>query len=274
MPTSSAPHAARFPALMAVACWTLLHASPVVSQTADQISTDRPDFVEAAATVGKGRIQVETSVGLSDTSIGGIDVTTWTTPTLIRVGVTEVLELRWESNWLVREEVTPAAGPSNTVTGVADFSFGLKWHVRDQDGGAPAMAILVHADVPTGSDNTGSPGTRPSLRVTGEWDLGNDFGLGVMPGIRSDRDGPDRFVSGILGVVIGKGWTPRFGSFVELALEQIASDRHGGTLGWVGFGATYQVSAFWQLDTALSLGLNDRSTDVGLTVGISGLVVR
>ena len=57
-------------------------------------------------------------------------------------------------------------------------------------------------------------------------------------------------------------------------LEQIASDSHGGTVGWVGFGATYLVSPFWQLDTALSLGLNDRSADVALTVGISGLVVR
>ncbi len=42
----------------------------------------------------------------------------------------------------------------------------------------------------------------------------------------------------------------------------------------MGFGATYLVSPFWQLDTALSLGLNDRSADVALTVGISGLVVR
>lgn len=83
--------------------------------------------------------------------------------------MSEVLELRWESDWLVREEVTPAAGASSTVTGLADFSLGLKWH--------------------------------------------------------------------------------------------------GGTLGAVGFGASYRVSAFWQLDTALSLGLNDRSTDVGLTVG-------
>lgn len=274
MATSRASSSTRFTALMAVAFWTLLNPNPVLSQTAHRISTDRPDFVEAAATVGKGRIQVETSVALSDMSLGGIDVTTWTTPTLIRVGVSEVLELRWESDWLVPEEVTPAAGSSSTVTGLADFSLGLKWHVRDQDRGAPAMAILVHADLPTGSDDTGSPGTRPSLRVTGEWDLGNDVGLGVMPGIRSDRDGADRFVSGILGVVIGKGWTPKFASFVEIALEQIASDSHGGTLGAVGFGASYQVSAFWQLDTALSLGLNDRSTDVGLTVGISGLVVR
>lgn len=119
---------------------------------------------------------METSVALSDMSLGGNRRHGLDDPTLIRVGVSEVLELRWESDWLVREEVTPAAGASSTVTGLADFSLGLKWH--------------------------------------------------------------------------------------------------GGTLGAVGFGASYRVSAFWQLDTALSLGLNDRSTDVGLTVGNSGLVVR
>ena len=260
--------------LFALLCWAFLDPVHGYSQSADEISTDRPDFVEAATTVGKGRIQVETSVALSDMSAGGIDVTTWTTPTLFRVGVTEVLELRWESDWLVREETTPIVDSSSTATGLADFSVGLKWHLRDQDRGRPAMAVLVHADLPTGSDGAGSPGTRPSLRVTGEWDLGNDVGLGVMPGIRSDRDGPDRFVSGILGVVVGKGWTPKFGSFAELALEQIASGSHGGTVGALGFGASYLLSPFWQLDTALSLGLNDRSTDVGVTVGISGLVVR
>lgn len=274
MPSSRATNSIPVAALLAVVSWTLFTPSPVLSQTADRISTDRPDFVESAATVGRGRIQVETSVALSDMSLGGIDITTWTTPTLVRVGVSEVLEFRVESDWLTRSDETSGAGPSSTVTGIADVSLGLKWHVADQRPGKPAVAVIIHSDLPTGSDDTGSPGTRPSLRVTGEWDLGSDFGLGVMPGIRFDRDGPDRFVSGILGVVVGKGWTPKLGSFLELALEQIASDEYGGTLGWVGFGATYRMSDFWQLDTAFSLGLNDRSTDVGVTVGISGLVVR
>jgi Putative MetA-pathway of phenol degradation len=271
VPGSRAINSLPLAALLAVVCWTLLTPSPALSQTADRISTDRPDFVESASAVGKGRIQVETSVALSDMSLGGIDITTWTTPTLVRVGVSEVLEFRLESDWLTRSEEKSGAGPSD---GIADVSLGLKWHVADQRPGKPAVAVIVHTDLPTGSDDTGSPGTRPSLRVTSEWDLGSDFGLGVMPGIRFDRDGPDRFVSGVLGVAVGKGWTPEFGSFVEVALEQIAGERHGGTLGWVGFGATYLMSDFWQLDTALSLGLNDRSTDVGVTVGISGLVVR
>ncbi|GMR13818.1 MAG: hypothetical protein BMS9Abin29_2037 [Gemmatimonadota bacterium] len=266
--------AAPYPALLALIGWTLLDPVPARSQSADEISTDRPDFVESAATVGSGRIQVETSLALSDMSAGGVDVTTWTTPTLIRVGVSEVLELRLESDWVVRTEESRDVGPSTTVTGVADLSVGVKWHLAGQLRGRPAMAVVVHADLPTGSGDTGAPGTRPSLRVTSEWDLGSDIGLGVMPGIRYDRDGPDRFVSGILGVVVGRGWTPKLGSFVELALEQIAGESRGGTVGAVGFGATYLVSPFWQLDTALSLGLNDRSADVGLTVGISGVVVR
>ena len=77
MPTSRATGSTRFMALMAVACWTLLNPHPVLSQTADRISTDRPDFVEAAATVGRGRIQVETGLGLSDMSSGGSDVTSF-----------------------------------------------------------------------------------------------------------------------------------------------------------------------------------------------------
>jgi Putative MetA-pathway of phenol degradation len=274
MPSSVVSCGPRFPPFLASISGVLLILPPAQAQTSTEITTDRPDFVESTRTVGAGRVQVETSVAVSDQREGTLAITTWTTPTLIRVGVTEVLELRLESDWLVRAETTPDIGTTTTTSDVADLSVGVKWHLMGQSRGIPAMALLVHADMPTASADRSQGGTRPSLRVSGEWGMGSGLGIGIMPGILYDRDGQDRFLSGILGVVVGKGWTPKLGSFVELALEQIAATRHGGTVGAVGIGATYLVSPFWQLDTALSLGLNDRSTDVGFTVGLSGVVLR
>jgi outer membrane putative beta-barrel porin/alpha-amylase len=265
---------AHFSAFLTAICAALFHPESGHSQTSAEISTDRPDFVESAATVGSGRVQMETSFAMSNAEEGALATTTWTTPTLIRVGVTEVFELRLESDWLVRSETTPAIGLPDVTHGVADLSVGAKWHVRDQGHGLPALAVLVHADLPSGSEGVAGAGTRPSIRVSGEWDLGHEVGLGIMPGLRYDRDGPERFLSGVLGLAIGKGWTAKWGTFAELALEQVTRSNNGGMVGAVGMGATYLVNPFWQLDTALSFGLNDRSPDMGLTVGLSGVVVR
>ena len=50
----------------------------------------------------------------------------------------------------------------------------------------------------------------------------NDFSFGVMPGIVYDKTNGSRHASGIFAAVVGKEWTPRFRSFVEVAAERIA----------------------------------------------------
>ncbi len=50
----------------------------------DTIATDRPDFVESSNVVGKGRFQVETSIGMDRSKSAGVRERTWATPTLLR----------------------------------------------------------------------------------------------------------------------------------------------------------------------------------------------
>ena len=238
------------------------------------IGTDRPDFVESSSTVGKGSVQIEGSVAFDETETLGTEVENFTTPFLFRVGIADGWELRLESDWFTRNTVGDGA-TEVTSQGVSDFAVGVKWaFFAPESGSAPAMAALVHADLPTGSDDFRGEGTRPSLRVVAEWALEGDWGIGIMPGITYDRAGDERFVSGILAAVVGKGLTDTFRAFVEIAFEQIAKDQYGGNVGFVDFGGTFLLNPRWQLDAAAVVGVTDQAIDYGFTLGLSGLIPR
>jgi len=239
------------------------------------IGTDRPDFVESSSTVGKGSVQIEGSVAFDETTTLGVEVENFTTPFLFRVGIADRWELRLESDWFIRTTLDEGGtAPEVTTQGISDVAVGVKWaFFAPETGNAPAMAALVHADLPTGSDAFRGSGARPSLRVVAEWALG-DWGIGVMPGILYDRDDDERFVSGIFGAVVGRGLTDSVRAFVEIAFEQIAGDQRGGNVGYVDFGGTFLLNPQWQLDAAAAMGMTDQSLDYGLTFGLSGLLPR
>lgn len=259
-----------------VAAFIITLTGAVVPGTAapQTIGTDRPDFVESSSTVGKGSVQIEGSVAFDETKTAGTEVENLTTPFLFRVGIADNWELRLESDWFVRS--TEEVGTSETSTqGVSDFAVGVKWaFFTPETGNAPDMAVLVHADLPTGSDDFQGDGTRPSLRLVAEWALEGDWGIGIMPGIAYDRAGVERFTSGIFGAVVGKGLTESLRAFVEIAYEQIAKDQYGGTVGFVDFGGTFLLNPRWQLDAAAIVGITDQAVDYGFTLGLSGLLPR
>jgi len=260
----------RFRGALLIALTVAIVPATAVSQS---IGTDRPDFVESSSTVSTGSVQIEGSVAFDKTESLGAEVENFTTPFLFRVGVAEGWEFRLESDWFIRN--TEGQGVSELTTqGISDFAVGVKWaFFAPESGNATAMAALVHADLPTGSDDFRGSGTRPSLRVVAEWALG-DWGIGIMPGILYDRDGDERFVAGIFGAVVGKGLTDSVRAFVEIAFEQIAEDQRGGNVGYVDFGGTFLLNPRWQLDAAAAVGVTDQAIDYGFTVGLSGLLPR
>jgi len=237
----------------------------------DEIATDRPDFVESSNVVGKGRFQIETSFAADRNKADGIKDKAYSTPTLLRYGVSEDWEVRLETDGRIRATTTDiASGTRSTESGYGDLSLGVKWHVADENGSSPSMGLLAHVDLDTGSAPFRARGKGASLRMVAEWELPNDFSLGMMPGIASQvNDDGGRYTSGIFGIVIGKGWTDEFRSFVEYSSEQIAHGRDGGTVSSLNAGVAYLLTNTVQLDTALSRGLNSRTPDWSWTVGLS-----
>ena len=116
-------------AAIAVAAYAL--AMPASASADDSIATDRPDFVESSAVVGKGRLQVESSVAVERTGSDDERETVWSTPTLLRFGVTDSIELRVESDGALRQRTSAPGSPGGTERGYGDLSVGMKWHAMD-----------------------------------------------------------------------------------------------------------------------------------------------
>ncbi len=232
----------------------------------DSISTDRPDFVESSQVVGKGRVQLETSVQWERDRHADPRTRTVSTPTLLRIGVGDSTELRIETDG---RSVTRGA-----TAGYADSALGLKWHLADQQGetleGRPSLGVLLHAELPSGSRSLRGHGVRPTLRLSAEWDLADGYSLGVMPGLGQDSDDAGhRYGYGILAATLGKALNERMRGYVELAAPQIARGKHGGAQASFDTGVTYLVNKDCQLDLSLTRGLNRRTPDLSLAFGLS-----
>ena len=292
--------------------WVLSAFSPVVSSIALAIAlpglaiaqvpigTDRPDFVESSSTVGAGAIQVEGSFAFDTETTGVGNIDTWATPFLFRVGIANSWELRLESDWFTQYRVTEQTLSNSTselnsrqitTNGISDFSVGVKWSFfPSEESSRPAMAALVHADLPIGSAELRGFGIRPSFRVVAEWsfhipwidgdyvdqgDFRGDWGIAIMPGFQLDRDEFSRYPSGVLGLVISRGlFSPRFRVFSEMAFEQITRDEYGGNIGLIQTGGTFLLNDWWQIDSAVAFGLTDNAPNFGMTFGLSGLFLR
>ncbi|WP_363503517.1 transporter [Burkholderia sp. LMU1-1-1.1] len=237
----------------------------------DEIATDRPDFVESSNVVGKGRFQIETSFAADRNKADGIKDKAYSTPTLLRYGVSEDWEVRLETDGRIRATTTDiASGTRSTESGYGDVSLGVKWHIADENGTSPSMGVLAHVDLDTGSAPFRAQGKGGSLRLAAEWEFADDWSLGVMPGLAwLPNDNGDRHATGIFGIVLGKGWTDQLRTFVEYSDEKIARARDGGTISTLDVGAAYLLTKTVQLDTALSRGLNSRTPDWSWTVGLS-----
>lgn len=241
---------------------------------ADEMATDRPDFVESSDVVGKGRVQVETSFAGERDRADGFTVRVASTPTLLRVGVSDDLELRVETDGRLRATVREdATGARSTERGWSDTAVGLKWHLRDGDenAGTPGIALLLHADLDSGSAAFRGEGVRPSARVVFEWDLGGDWSFGAMPGFYVERNaGGQRYVGGIAAVTVGRDWLEgRVHGFVELAGQRLASRRNGGSVVTADLGVSWKIRPTVQVDCALFKGLNRDAPDLGWTTGLS-----
>ncbi len=237
-------------------CLLLIGLLPALAQA--QVVSDRPDVAEGPAVVGRGVFQIETGLARERNGAGE---RTYTTPTLLRYGAFDTVELRLETDGRM-------SAPSGR--GYGDVGIGAKWHLQDGGEDSPAIGLEVKVDLATGSRAFRGQGSRPALLLATEWELSPEFSLSVMPGVIRDRDDSGAaFTAAIMAVSLDKEWTEQLHSFVELSAPQIAGSRHGGTQASVNLGVTYALSKELQIDTALFRGLNKRTPDIYWTVGLS-----
>lgn len=238
----------------------------------EPLATDRPDFVESSDVVGAGRFQIETSVAFERSKVDGSREKLRATPTLLRIGLSDTLEARIETDGALYLKTTDETGLTTRDRGRADVAFGLKWHSHDADEatGQPSIGWLLHVDTDSGSREFRGRGWRPSVRMVAEWDLPGGHSIGLMPGVFVERDDAgSRYVGAIAAVVVGKSFTDRFRGFVELSGQQLARRHHGGNVVTGDIGLAYLLTNSVQIDTAAAWGLSKAAPDFGWTVGLS-----
>lgn len=246
------------------------HIQVQAAEAESAIATDRPDFVESSVVVGRGVFQLETSLAYERDRRGGGDVKSWTTPTLLRFGITDTLELRLETDaFTSQRSITNGQGAN--VAGFADVSLGVKWHIGDEaESGRPSTALLFHVDIDSGSAEFRRNGLAPSVRGVAEWSLSGGFSLGAMAGVVWDRaENSENFQSGILAVTVGKTFTDHLRGFVELAGRSLAKQQYGGNTVTFDAGLAYALDRDTQWDVAIAVSTNRETPDHALTVGFS-----
>lgn len=227
-----------------------------------QIVTDRPSFVESSLTVPERAVQVEAGFAFADFGLGS---SSWSTPTLVRIGLSPTVEARVASGL-----VSHSSNPVADRTGVADVIVGAKVRLADAAGDAPSTALLFHVDLPVGSRAFRGEGFSPSVAGVAEWGLSETVTLGVMPGLGYNRTAGDDYLSALLGVVVGRAFTDRAGGYAEIAFAQLASDENGGNVGSFNLGATLLTeTGTSQFDVQISLPVTSGSADFAFTVGYS-----
>ena len=165
-----------------------------------------------------------------------------------------------------------AADPMQRSAGLADLSFGARWHVLqgDADSHVPCVSWLADVQPASGNSFLGGSALRPSMHLSAEWALTDDVSVGVMPGVAMDLDREGRrFANGTLAVTLGKEWTPGVRTFVDVARDRLTIEQGGGTSTTLDAGITVMTGASTQLDFALARGLTAAAPAFQAGVGVS-----
>jgi hypothetical protein len=245
--------------------------APLAHADDDAINPDRPNVANSSQVVGAGRVQLEIGAQWDRQRDDDVHTRTLTTPTLLRIGLNDTLELRIDTDGRSIEHATAAAdGTHTTSAGWADTAVGFKWHGAEQDGARPSLGLIGALTLPTGSTALRGKGARPQLDVPAEWDLSQGWSLAVMPGAGMDSDDNGKHYGyGVFAASLGKVFTERVHGFAELAAPQIARAGHGGSQTLVDAGVSYLVNKDCQLDAMVVHGLNRNTPDLSLAFGLS-----
>jgi hypothetical protein len=229
------------------------------------IATDRPGFLFSSLTVGQGVLHAE--LGLPAVTLneaGGVETRSTSLVGLLRFGLTDDLELR-----LGAPIFTDIGGDIADDSGFGDLEVGAKWHLLDNAGGRPSLALIPSVILPTGEDGFTAGDPVYQLNAALEWALAGGWGLAGLAGVLNGPAAADRFFQETFALSLGRSLpSPAWSAYGEVA--HVLTDRDGGADASVlGGGVKYLVSNDTQLDLSFDRGLTGDSPDWLLGLGFS-----
>jgi outer membrane putative beta-barrel porin/alpha-amylase len=237
--------------------------------SSDPINTDRPGILFSIPTVKPHVFQVE--LGIPSVTIangGGTDSRSTSFVGLVRYGLTDRFELRLGSPVYTETRVT-SGGFRSTDHGFGDVEVGAKWHLLDNAGARPSIALIPSVILPVGEKGFSAERPVYQLNAMAEWALTKDWSADALAGYLNGPSGGDRYGQETLAVSLGRSLpSPKWSAYGEVAY--IATNLDGASdSSFLGGGLKYLVSNDLQLDLSFDRGLTSDSPDWLFGLGLS-----
>lgn len=240
-----------------------LEDTPIQEQT--QIDADRPHVGTGTHVVEPGEVQFE--IGIQLQFQRARRVRTVSSPTLVRIGATDRVEVRVASDgWLERGD------PAATVHGMGNAQLGAKirlWGDRKE----PIVSVMPTLNLGLASREKalGTGETDATLTLLAGHAITDRLHAEVNYGVGSIGDPVSRFPQQMATGAIVHQTTPKLASYVECAWWS-RQEPDGGRVSFLDYGVIFAVTPRLLIDGGAHTGLTAATPDYGAFAGLSFIV--
>jgi hypothetical protein len=244
---------------------------PAAADPEDYANPDRPGIADGSNVVGPGRFQIETGIQQEFRHADGTGDRRIFVPSLLRLGLTEELEARVETNAYTWERTSDPSTSVARTEGGTPISLGLKYHFQDSDGiSQPSVATILRVFAPSGSGDFRTRHATGDFRFAADWDFAPSFSLNpnIGLGIYEGADGR-LFTAGLFAATLNYNPSKQLNLFVDTGVQS-PEERNGATSVIYDAGIAYLINPDVQLDLSVGTGGGGRTTPHPfLSAGIS-----
>jgi hypothetical protein len=225
----------------------------------EPLHTDRPDFTEAATTVGLGIRQLEMGYTYAEESQNGERTKSQTYPELLfRYGIlAEWLELR--IGWSYAKETISNPGSRESNDGAVDMYLGSKIALTPNEGLLPEMALTPQMRVPTGADAFSADEVLPGVNWLYAWHVTDRIGAGGSTQFNRALDGEteEPYVEFAQSWTVAADLAEHLGSYLEWYAIVPSGAESERTEHYINGGFTFPIGLNLQFDVRAGVGLNE-----------------
>ena len=234
---------------------------------------DRPGIGAPACTVDPGHVSIETGIAdwSLDKSAGERAETLLAGDILTRIGIGAATELRLGWTSYGRERGRDATGTVTRQHRIGDAMIGVRQNLRNPDGSGISIALTPFVTIPVGRRPIGAGDWGAGLSGSASFALTDIFTVEIAPEINAavDEDGHGRH----LAYSSVEGIAAKLSDAVTTTIEyQALRDRDPGghaTMQLAGLSIGWQPKDDLQIDVGANAGLDHRTPDVELYLGVS-----
>ena len=233
----------------------LITNSSIFSQS---LITDRPDQTESALTVSKNSLQIESGIIYENLKEDGVYTNNYSIAgTLLRYGLTDILELRLGAAYLISKSRITNLGFENVLTGI-------KLNLSTEDEGVFDFGLFAHVYLPIGRSYFTSPSLEPEFIAAISKSLSDNISLSGNLG--SIYNSSIRKAVFFYTTALGISLSNELGMFIEIYGEMISEIN---TTNYIDAGFTFLISNNLQIDISAGKEISESASAWFLSTGVS-----